>query len=367
MAYCNASDGYYPPYNHADPMLCSLSDYNSVFEYEHTRDIPPQSFGYGCLSPLSPFTSSSSGSLYTSPISQPVTPAFEGSLCSPVNTPYGSMDFVDPVHLQSPPFYSEDWGNIRHPVNSRESAEAIGLGLHLLSPSASATIQMSDAFDSDSDQDVEANNDQGERSDEDEDEDAPEYSPSPQLSLNKGYSHHRAKARVTSRSSRRTLYTSTQTRTPSCRPIRSTRPHAKACSSVRNTSVSYKRRSILGNGEPIFDSVDLHGNLLCLTYLRTFRRDRDGDFKRHVYTHYPAATVNMAGATACCGVPLALRDDYYVPEDAQIGSYYGMQMVGGCGKTFSRTDSLRRHINNRNICCVGDLNGDWHPPKVIEN
>ncbi|KAI0702279.1 hypothetical protein BC835DRAFT_1264032, partial [Cytidiella melzeri] len=98
---------------------------------------------------------------------------------------------------------------------------------------------------------------------------------------------------------------------------------------------------------------------VCLAHRRV-------DFKRHVNTHYPHM---VGGPVICCGVPLEekylTRHRKNIDSDGEVMVFYGRQMVGGCGKIFSRTDALRRHLDLASNTCVGDLNGDWHPPKQL--
>ncbi|KAI0087713.1 hypothetical protein BDY19DRAFT_859614, partial [Irpex rosettiformis] len=97
----------------------------------------------------------------------------------------------------------------------------------------------------------------------------------------------------------------------------------------------------------------------------TCKPHRRIDFRRHVNTHYPHM---IGGPTTCCGIPVGLRD---LPEWHEqfvkvagtgfIRTFNGRRMVGGCGKVFSRTDALIRHLASTKNPCVGDPDGDWHP------
>jgi hypothetical protein len=77
------------------------------------------------------------------------------------------------------------------------------------------------------------------------------------------------------------------------------------------------------------------------------------DLKRHIRTH-----MRYAGPErwVCCGVPASRAHEYGVGPSAPQTEYNGTLMVGGCQKSFSRRDALKRHLDNTNICCIGDLN-----------
>lgn len=87
---------------------------------------------------------------------------------------------------------------------------------------------------------------------------------------------------------------------------------------------------------------------------------RRPDLARHIATHGP----NTA-EWACCGVPRALARRYGLdPAREDAYTIGGVEMMGGCGKAFSRRDALQRHLRVRHAHgpeCVGDVKGDWHP------
>ncbi|KZT06507.1 uncharacterized protein LAESUDRAFT_631940, partial [Laetiporus sulphureus 93-53] len=77
---------------------------------------------------------------------------------------------------------------------------------------------------------------------------------------------------------------------------------------------------------------------------------RQGDVLRHMETH------RLKDKWVCCGTYLedALQQGI-VPRISEIRVYKGRQMVGGCFKAFSRRDSLKRHLENGRIGCLGDI------------
>ncbi|KAI0801942.1 hypothetical protein BC629DRAFT_1495554 [Irpex lacteus] len=124
-----------------------------------------------------------------------------------------------------------------------------------------------------------------------------------------------------------------------------------------------RARRAEGKGVPNYNSVDSNGDFCCETCGHVCKPSRKVDFKRHVNTHYRHM---VSGAVICCGVPVELRDEpqwTHIHEHAQVMTFYGRQMVGGCGRIFSRTDALKRHLELGTVPCVGDIRGDWHPSK----
>ncbi|KAI0766166.1 hypothetical protein BD413DRAFT_442299, partial [Trametes elegans] len=85
---------------------------------------------------------------------------------------------------------------------------------------------------------------------------------------------------------------------------------------------------------------------------------RMGDFVRHEMTHMPKQ--NSDRGFRCYGLPsrdpAELAQMYPGLMAARINSgrmrpdvrvLDGVQMVGGCGRTFSRADALRRHLTSQ--------------------
>ena len=83
------------------------------------------------------------------------------------------------------------------------------------------------------------------------------------------------------------------------------------------------------------------------------------DFKRHIETH--DRSINWV----CRGVGMdvahlydvGISEDMSEEECVQAGAYVyrGQLMIGGCLQTFARRDALKRHVDNPNINCVGDM------------
>ena len=86
------------------------------------------------------------------------------------------------------------------------------------------------------------------------------------------------------------------------------------------------------------------------------------DLKRHTVTHDCWLEPDK---WICCGVAIdnahlygiAMEKGTNEEELAKAGVYMfrGKLMVGGCSKTFARRDALKRHVDNSNILCVGDM------------
>ena len=94
---------------------------------------------------------------------------------------------------------------------------------------------------------------------------------------------------------------------------------------------------------------------------------RAPDFKRHLKTHTHGADVAL---WVCCGVYAPDAMDHGVPAEVlrqgEIIEFDGLQMIGGCRKTFSRRDALIRHLKARKGRCFGDALSMHQPGNRLE-
>jgi hypothetical protein len=92
------------------------------------------------------------------------------------------------------------------------------------------------------------------------------------------------------------------------------------------------------------------------------KNQRIPDLKRHIETH---GRWREPDKWICCGVGMDKAYSYGTgiqqgmtdKECIKAGAYVfrNRLMIGGCMKTFSRRDSLKRHVDNTKIPCVGDM------------
>ncbi|KAK0487400.1 hypothetical protein IW261DRAFT_1415099 [Armillaria novae-zelandiae] len=90
---------------------------------------------------------------------------------------------------------------------------------------------------------------------------------------------------------------------------------------------------------------------------------RKPDFIRHLLTHQQPDRNDQSRGFWCKGLRLVDREVYNklairvgrepIPEDAEDIVYLFEKRVGGCMRTFSRRDALKRHIDNTNNNCCG--------------
>ena len=77
------------------------------------------------------------------------------------------------------------------------------------------------------------------------------------------------------------------------------------------------------------------------------------DFKRHLKTHLRPKDGDHSSGHWCCGVRVEDAREYTIQPDATPYKFQEHQRIGGCMRTFSRRDALKRHIANANNSCVG--------------
>lgn len=103
-------------------------------------------------------------------------------------------------------------------------------------------------------------------------------------------------------------------------------------------------------------SIEDMKNFTCDLCGYVQRNKRKPDFKRHLQTHNRGSQKDEPWV--CCGV---LENSLDAPRMGTPTMYKGYRLVGGCFKVFSRRDALKRHLDNQNICCKGDMSAEWYP------
>ncbi|KAJ7816134.1 hypothetical protein B0H14DRAFT_1397134 [Mycena olivaceomarginata] len=101
------------------------------------------------------------------------------------------------------------------------------------------------------------------------------------------------------------------------------------------------------------ESPDDDNDLVCHVCSWVQKNGRLPDFKRHLKTHQRAFEKDAQTGWWCKGVLLSEAADYGLYADAPTYKFLGEERVGGCMKTFSRADALKRHLDNTNVSCVG--------------
>lgn len=76
------------------------------------------------------------------------------------------------------------------------------------------------------------------------------------------------------------------------------------------------------------------------------------DFKRHLKTHLRAKDDDHSSGYWCKGVRVEDASEYAIHPDATPYTFLDHERIGGCMRTFSRRDALKRHLDNTNISCV---------------
>ncbi|KAF8158268.1 hypothetical protein B0H34DRAFT_448175 [Crassisporium funariophilum] len=78
------------------------------------------------------------------------------------------------------------------------------------------------------------------------------------------------------------------------------------------------------------------------------------DFKRHLKTHLRAKDDDHNEGFWCKGVPVEDARKYLIRSGAEPYKFLDHHRVGGCMRTFSRRDALKRHLDNANIACISE-------------
>ncbi|KAF7346548.1 hypothetical protein MSAN_01882900 [Mycena sanguinolenta] len=98
---------------------------------------------------------------------------------------------------------------------------------------------------------------------------------------------------------------------------------------------------------------DTSDDFVCRVCGWVQKNQRLPDFKRHVKTHQRAFDEGAEKGWRCKGVLVSEAADWALGPDAPTYTFLGQERVGGCMKTFSRRDALKRHLDNCNVTCVG--------------
>ena len=130
------------------------------------------------------------------------------------------------------------------------------------------------------------------------------------------------------------------------------------------------RRSTAPRNFQVRDGASLTGELSelrCPVPGCGKRSQRVPDLRRHIKSHKHWLEPNK---WTCCGIATEEAHLYGIEiaqgatreELIEGGAYVfeGRLMVGGCMTTFSRRDALKRHVDNPNFPCVGDMDSYPH-------
>ncbi|KAI0349716.1 hypothetical protein OH77DRAFT_1431752 [Trametes cingulata] len=135
-------------------------------------------------------------------------------------------------------------------------------------------------------------------------------------------------------------------------------PHRR--SGKKATSVLRRNAVISPSASPYPRSpISPTDNYTCPYCGHVPRNKLASQLRRHIKTHTRPADAEDQ-PWVCCGVPLVDAQAYAVPQALRVPvEYEGILVVGGCGKTFSRRDALRRHLRRRAGKCFGNPQGSW--------
>lgn len=104
-------------------------------------------------------------------------------------------------------------------------------------------------------------------------------------------------------------------------------------------------------------------------------RNCKAEMARHMNTHTYEERLRLYGHEwFCCGVPVEKAKEFGIEDVSDARTWDDMSnlmgnklMVGGCGQSFVRRDSYRRHLNGKRCVCVGDAKGEWVPGNMRDH
>lgn len=195
---------------------------------------------------------------------------------------------------------------------------------HLVAnPSHNSIFSAADENDADAESDGNATDDDD------------EYTPSPRLN-----------ARKRPRSSSRESY-----RAPSLTSTSSRNKRQRLPPPSRNTQAA----SPAAIARAVSEQSPTSLNFTCPECGWKQTNERMPDFKRHLRTHTRPSDQDQQRGWWCKGVLLSdVQAGYHrVPEGSVAFEFQGQWRIGGCVRTFSRRDALKRHLDNCNVRCLG--------------
>jgi hypothetical protein len=137
-------------------------------------------------------------------------------------------------------------------------------------------------------------------------------------------------------------------------PRQAGRSHPYRCNGLSRNFQSEDAASFINN------ELGLHCHVVGCDYIQ--KNERIPDLRRHIATH---GRWMKPDKWICCGVgtdrahlhKTGISQGMTDGECVEVGAYVfnGRLMIGGCMKTFSRRDSLKRHVDSSKNECVGHM------------
>ncbi|KAF8798813.1 hypothetical protein BYT27DRAFT_7150230 [Phlegmacium glaucopus] len=251
----------------------------------------------------------------------------------PVNLPIAPEDSLEAIQEQPPqPFRCRSSATKRSATNR----------IPVVAQSKSPRRQPSTPFISPgSDLDADGESDDGESGD--------EYIPPPDLDIQTTGNLKRRRSR--------SLYRRTESSPRPSLPLNSTYSSHSTAKRVRLAPLSRNKQASQATSMAIIRAVNNNlveqSNFICPECGWRQINKRVPDFKRHLKTHLRKDDNHSSGFW-CKGVRVEDARKHTIQPDATPYTFLDHERIGGCMRTFSRRDALKRHLDNANIFCVAD-------------
>lgn len=196
----------------------------------------------------------------------------------------------------------------------------------------------------DSDQDADGESDDAGSDD--------EYVPPPDLDL-RTTTQSLKRRRSVSVSQCTETSTSTRSSLPSNASSHSTAKRIRVAPPSRNQQASQATSQIITR--VVNNNLIESTNFICPECGWRQINKRVPDFKRHLKTHLRAKDDDHSSGYWCKGVRVEDARYYNIQPDATAYRFQEHERIGGCMRTFSRRDALKRHLDNANISCVAEF------------